>query len=173
MPPAALESRIRALEDREAIRDLIARYGPLADAGDAAGVAALWTGDGEYRVEGFASAEGRDRIAGLINDEHHRQLMADGCAHMLGPVAIVVDGDGAVATGHSIVVRHGESGFAVLRASANRWELERTGSGWRVKRRVNALLDGNEAARLLLAACAERGQNLTPTVAEKRRGSLK
>jgi len=38
-----LEERLQALEDREAIRALIARYGPLADSGDAAGVAALWT----------------------------------------------------------------------------------------------------------------------------------
>ena len=35
------DDRIRGLEDAEAIRNLIASYGPLADIGDAQGVAAL------------------------------------------------------------------------------------------------------------------------------------
>ncbi len=35
MPAAdTLAARLQALEDREAIRDLIARYGPAADSGD-------------------------------------------------------------------------------------------------------------------------------------------
>lgn len=146
-----LGQRLQALEDREAIRDLIARYGPLADSGDAQGLAALWCEDGEYEVVGFATAKGHARIAALIDGDVHRTLMADGCAHVLGPVAVEVDGDHATARGHSVVFRSTPDGFEAFRVAANRWTLVRTGEGWRVAHRANALLDGQEAARILLA----------------------
>lgn len=146
-----LEERLQALEDREAIRALIARYGPLADSGDAAGVAALWTGDGSYAVHGFADAVGREAVAGMIEGAYHQQLMADGCAHVLGPVAIDLAGGSATARGHSLVLRWTGSQFEVLRVAANRWHLARGADGWQVTRRENALLQGDAAARALLA----------------------
>lgn len=148
--PDSVETRLRVLEDKEAIRELIARYGPLADSGDSKGVAALWADDGSYTVGGMAEAQGRAAIAGLIESATHRQLMSDGCAHLLGPVAIDLDGNVAIACGHSVVLRRNQAGFEVWRVSANRWELERGPKGWRVRRRVNAPLDGSEAARALL-----------------------
>ncbi len=149
--PDSLETRLRILEDKEAIRELIAHYGPLADSGDSEGVAALWAEDGSYAVGGMAAANGRAAIAGLIDGETHRQLMRSGCAHLLGPVAIELDGDVAIARGHSVVFRHINAGFEVWRVSSNRWELERGSEGWLVRRRVNAPLDGSEAARALLS----------------------
>ena len=147
-----LEARLQALEDREAIRDLIARYGPLADSSDAAGVADLWAPDGSYAVQGFAEAAGREAIAGLISGPVHQQLLAQGCAHVLGPVAIELAGDTAVARGHSVVLRWTGTAFEVHRVSANRWELARGPDGWKVKRRENALLQGEVAARALLGS---------------------
>jgi len=146
----ALEARLQALEDREAIRDLIARYGPLADSGDAQGVAGLWAEDGVYAIAGFGEAKGRAEIAALIDGDNHRQLMADGCAHVLGPVAIDLNDDSATARGHSLVLRWTGSAFEVHRVAANRWELARGVDGWQVTRRDNALLQGDEAARALL-----------------------
>lgn len=147
----ALERRLRLLEDREAIGDLIARYGPLADRGEAAALARLWTADGVYEVVGFARAEGHAAIAALIDGAHHRALMADGCAHLLGPVAVTLDGDEATAVCHSVVFRSVSGHFVAERVSANRWRLVRTGAGWRVQHRANALLDGEEAARAILS----------------------
>jgi len=148
---AALEARLAALEDHEAIRALIARYGPLADSGDAAALAALWAPDGAYEVVGFAIASGHAAIAALIDGPVHRALMAQGCAHLLGPVAITLDGDHAEARGHSVVFRHQAGSFAAHRVAANRWRLRRCNGTWRVVHRANALLDGAEAARVLLA----------------------
>lgn len=150
MLPETLEARLRALEDKEAIRELIARYGPLADSGDANGVAALWAEDGSYSVGGMVDAQGRDQVAALLTGELHRLLMAKGCAHLLGPVAIDLNGDSAIARGHSVVFRKSDAGFEAWRVSANRWELERTDNSWQVRRRVNAPLDGSAAARALL-----------------------
>lgn len=150
MTPASLDQRLQNLEDREAIRDLIARYGPLADRGDAAGVAALWTPEGRYSITGFGDATGHCEIAALIEGATHQQLMAGGCAHLLGPVAVDLRGDQAIAVGHSVVLRWTGAQFEAARVSANRWELVRTDKGWRVALRENALLTGEDAARALL-----------------------
>ncbi len=145
-----LEQRLRALEDREAIRSLIANYGPLADCGAADDLAALWSEHGCYGVAGFADASGRPEIAGLIEGAYHQQLIADGCAHLLGPVAIDLAGDTATARGHSVVLHWTGAAFEVLRVAANRWTLARIEGRWQVTRRDNALLQGDAAARELL-----------------------
>jgi uncharacterized protein (TIGR02246 family) len=147
----AIAARLQVLEDREAIADLIARYGPLADAGDAAGVATLWAEDGVYAVDGFAEARGHAAIAALIAGPVHQDLMARGCAHVLGPATITLDGNRATARCHSVVLAKASEGWEPVRVAANRWELVRTVQGWRVTRRDNALLDGREAARALFA----------------------
>lgn len=152
MPAAdALAARLQALEDREAIRDLIARYGPAADSGDAEGAAALFAPEGVYAVGGMGESRGRPAIAALLRGPVHQQLMADGCAHLLGPVAIDLAGDTATARGLSLVFRWNGSHWDTVRASANRWLLTRGDAGWTVTRRDNALLDGDAAARALLA----------------------
>lgn len=155
----SIDQRLQALEDREAIRELVASYGPLADSGDATGVGALFAEDGAYAVGGMGEAKGRAAIAGLIAGPIHQGLMAAGCAHLLGPVAIDLDGDRAVARGHSVVLRRGGDGFEAYRVSANRWELERRDGQWLVLRRDNALLDGNAEARSLFNRQAARRQS--------------
>lgn len=156
---ASFNRRLRVLEDREAIRDLIASYGPLADTGNAPAIAALWTDEGVYEVVGFAQARGYDAITALIEGPVHQALLTAGCAHVLGPVAVTLEGDRATARGHSVVFRNGADGFEADRVSANRWTLVRTAGGeyggWRVVHRTNALLDGNAAARILLAPLAD------------------
>ena len=149
--PERIAERLRALEDREAIRDLIARYGPLADAGDAEAVAALWSEEGSYAVGGMGEACGRAAIAALISGPLHQSLLADGCAHVLTSPAIDLAGDSAVARCHSVVFRHEDGEWAPVRVAANRWELRRGADGWQVVRRDNALLDGSAAARALLS----------------------
>ena len=146
----ALESRLAELEDHEAIRNLIARYGPLADTGNAAAIAAMWREDGVYEVGGYGEHAGHAAIAALFTAGTHLELMRGGCAHILGPLHISIDGPQAVAVGHSCVFRHTASGFEAWRVSANRWELLKADDGWRVSRRSNRPLDGSEAARLLL-----------------------
>jgi len=142
--------RLLALEDRAAIENLIASYGPLADSGDASGIARLWTIDGTYTVGGFGTATGRDQIARLIDGPTHQELMRNGCAHVLSPHAIALDCDQATATGYSIVFRKQGDRFEAWRVSANRWQFLRTGDGWRVKHRDNSPIDSSDAERILL-----------------------
>ncbi len=138
------ESRIRRLEDIEAIRNLIASYGPLADSGDAEGVAALWSENGSYDVGGFGVSTGRQAIAALIAGDTHKALMAKGCAHVLSPHHVRLDGSKAVATGYSTVFRKKGEVYEAWRVSANRWQLARQPDGsWLVDLRINRPVDGS------------------------------
>ena len=144
-----LERRLRALEDRAAIAELIARYGPAADSGDAAAVAALWEDGGTYQFDD--TVLDTDGIRGLVTIPTHVEYLRRGCAHILSAPRIEIDGDTAIAVTHSVVMlREGER-WVGERVSANRWELHRTAQGWRVRSRRNRLLDGAAAARELLA----------------------
>jgi len=144
------DDRIRRLEDIEAIRNLIASYGPLADVGDAQGVAALWTEDGSYSVGDFGEAKGWEHIAALILSDTHQQLLTKGCGHILTAPHITLDGDRARAVNHSVVLRNAGHSHEAWRVSANRWELVRTYNGWRVQHRLNRPLNGESTARALL-----------------------
>lgn len=147
---ARLEARVRDLEDRAAIRDLIAAYGPAADSGDCAAAAVAWAADGSYDIDGFGIVEGPAGIAAILEGAHHQQLIAGGAAHVLSPLAITLSGDTATAVGYSCVFRHTGDGFEAHRVAANRWTLVRADGQWRIARRVNRLLNGAEAARALL-----------------------
>lgn len=149
--PEALAARIAALEDREAIRGLIASYGPLADAGDCAGAAALWVEDGIYEVGGFGVYRGRPAIQALLEGENHQALIHGGAAHVLSPPVIDLNGYLATARTYSAVFRKSEDGWQAHRVSANMWHLVRIGADWKVARRVNSLLDGSADARALIA----------------------
>jgi ketosteroid isomerase-like protein len=144
-----LRARLRALEDRADIAQVIAAYGPAVDSGDAEAAAALWTDDGRYDTDPTPLV-GAQAIAGMVNGPLHQDIIGSGSGHVLGPVHITVTGDSAVAVGYSLLVRHGTEGFAITRCSANRWELSRIGGKWKVVWRRNALLDGRASARELL-----------------------
>lgn len=154
---AALEARLRRLEDERDIAQLIASYGPLVDAADADGTAALWATDGRYEVEGWAMA-GRADVHAMVSSTSHRALVATGCSHFLGPAVVTVDGDTAVAVCESLVlVRRetpddGSSEYGVWRATANHFELARIDGRWQISRRSSRLLNGDPAAHRLLTA---------------------
>ncbi len=145
-----LERRVRAIEDRLAIADLVTRYGPAADSGDGDAIAALWAPGGTYRFDDTVLADGE--LPGLVDIDTHRALMAAGCAHVLSAprIDLAQDGATAVAMNHSVVFEHAGEAWRAARVSANRWELVRTAEGWRVAHREVRLLDGSAAARALL-----------------------
>ncbi|MFC9790959.1 nuclear transport factor 2 family protein [Rhodococcus sp. NPDC127528] len=150
-----LAERVQLLEDKLDIMHLISGYGPAVDSGSAEAVADLWTEDGRYDVDTGAMT-GRTEIEAMVRSRNHQSYIHGGCAHLVGPPHIVLDGDTAVATCHSQLVMHdGESGTnRVARITANRWELARVDGRWKVTVRTNRLLDGRAEAREILAAGA-------------------
>src|ERR1700729_201216 len=98
---AALEQRLRLVEDELAIGRLMASYGPLVDAGDADAVSGLWAEDGEYDVEGWHMRSRAD-VAEMVRSPAHQGLISRGAAHFLGPVSVAIAGDEATEWGERI-----------------------------------------------------------------------
>ncbi|WP_052505772.1 nuclear transport factor 2 family protein [Novosphingobium sp. P6W] len=155
-----LAARLAILEDREACRQLIARYGPMADAGDHEGAASLFASDGSYDVGGFGTYAGSEAIGALLQCEEHLGLIASGAAHVLSDPVIELDGNKAHVFTYSIVLRRSGEAWVPHRVSANIWHLVREAHCWHVAHRANRLLDGSDDTRGMLrewAADMRRG----------------
>lgn len=145
-----LEARLRRLEDESAIQRLIMSYGPSADAGLATLAGNLWLEDGEYDWDANGEPyRGTAAVEAMLQSGNHRGLMAEGVAHFGGPIHIDLDGDRATVLNYSLIMRREQQRFYLWRVSAVRWDLERSGNGWRVRRRSNRLMDETGAGREL------------------------
>jgi uncharacterized protein (TIGR02246 family) len=145
---AALEARIARLEDELAIRNLMVRYGMAADTGDADRTAAVFTKDGVYDVDGRPAMEGRAQVREMVLGPHHQALVPS-CAHTVGPLAVELDGNRAVAFGYSRTYTKAGDEIGMLRVAANRIELARSGGRWQIVRRTNRMIGHEEASKLL------------------------
>ena len=152
---ARLEQRLGEVEDQLAIMQLIASYGPAVDGMDGPTLTSLWTTEGCYDF-GSEPLVGRANVAGLLDLDTHRAYVSAGCAHVLSPPRIEVDGPRAVAVNHSQVFVYDGGGWRADRTCANEWILVRTPEGWQVASRTNRLLDGSQAARELFTAATGR-----------------
>lgn len=153
---AAIEARLQTLEDERAIRQLVSGYGYAMDGGAAEAVRSLFAEDGVYAVGGGGTYRGRSAIAAIASSSAHLDAVGAGCAHIATPPYIVIEGDRAAATCHSMLVKHGADGFFVGRISASRLLLSRDPGGeWRIDHRQNQPLDGRPDAPALLARLLE------------------
>jgi hypothetical protein len=128
----------------------MASYGPLVDAGDADEAAALWATDGLYDVEGWPMRSRAD-VAAMVRSDAHQGLIGRGSSHFLGPAAVTVDGDEAVAVYESALLVHHRDGYVVARAGANYFRLRRIDDRWQIVARTTRSLDGSAEARALLS----------------------
>lgn len=142
-------ARLRVLEDRAEIAELIAQYGPIVDSGSGQHLRNIWTADGKYVVGSEFEMKG-ESIPDLTNISGHQEYMRNGCGHILSAPTITIEGDNAKAVNHSMLVLRDGERWVVERLSANRWTFVRTEKGWRVTLRENDLLNGNKSARALL-----------------------
>ena len=160
---ATLEARLRAVEDRLAILNLIASHPLGADTASVDHVRAAWADDGVVDLGGGKGASGNVAIAAMVAAPGHHAALAGGLAHFAGLPHIEVKGDRAIVTSYLLILaphpagepvevpNHGASaGFRVHRAGVNRWELVRAATGWKIERRTLRSLDGSEPARDLL-----------------------
>ena len=161
--PATIEDRLRAIEDRLEILNLIASHPLSADTAAQAYVRAAFTEDAVLDLGGTKTASGNQAISELSQRPAHKQAMEAGLAHFAGLPHIALDGDRAVVTSYLQILAphptaveievpaHGVSkDFRVHRVGANRWELVRTAQGWKIARRTFRTLDGSQPARDLL-----------------------
>jgi len=158
-----VEDRLRAIEDRLEILNLIASHPPSADSAADYFTRSVYTEDGVIDLGGTKGATGNQAIAAMVNEPGHQAAIAGGLAHFTGLPRIDIDGDKAVVTSYLQILtphptaepyevpNHGVGkGFRIHRVGANRWELVRTSSGWKIKRRTLRALDGSAPARDIL-----------------------
>ena len=164
-----VEERLRAIEDRLEILNLIASHPPSADTGADYYTLRAYAEDGVFdRGEHLSGGKSNREVAAVMKSPGHQAAIAGGLAHFAGLPHIAIDGDTAVVTSYLQILtpqkagdpvdvpNHGASrGFRIHRVGANRWELVRTAQGWRIKRRTLRPLDGSEPARQLLAGALE------------------
>jgi hypothetical protein len=159
----SLEQRLQAVEDRLAIIDLIASHPPSADTGADYFTRAVYVEDGEMDLGRGKALTGNEAIAAVTKTPAHQAAIAGGLAHFCGLPRIELDGDRAVATSYLQILtphptakphevpNHGVSnGFRIHRVAANRWELQRTPAGWKIRRRTVRTLDGTDPPREIL-----------------------
>ena len=152
----SIEDRLRALEDRQAIYQVVCGYGYAVDGLNAAGVGSFYVEDGIYAVGDIGRMEGRERIEAITHDPGHLGYVAAGCAHISTLPYVVIEGDRAIATCHTMVNMHGEQGFFIGRLSASRIELARQSDGaWKIVHRQNYMLNGDPAGSQLLGRLNE------------------
>ena len=151
MDKGSIEQRLQALEDRQAIYQLVCGYGYAVDGLNAEVVGSLYGEDGVYGIEN-KDYQGRAAIEDITRDEGHVERVGKGCAHISTLPHVVLDGDRASATCHTMLMQHGDGGYFAGRLSASRLELSRKpDGGWQIDRRQNYLLNGDPRAPELLA----------------------
>jgi ketosteroid isomerase-like protein len=152
---AALEERVKRLEDQLAIHRLINSWGPAVDTGNGDAAAALWADDGILESD-LSYLIGPASIKAMVHGEGHQALIRNGSAHIPAFPIVSVDGDEASATGYTRVYHHTGEGYEVWRLSANRWEFRRTADGWRVTKRITQVIDGGEKANEILSRALDQ-----------------
>ena len=147
---AGLEARLKIVEDKLAIYELIASHPPSADTGSADYTSSVYLEDGVFdRGPTLDGATGVENIAAFTLRPAHEQAIRDGLAHFAGLPLIDLDGDHAVVTSYLMIIHldheassrelpnHGASqGYRIHRVVVNRWELERRNRRWMIAKRT-------------------------------------
>ena len=146
------EDRLRAVEDHIAVTQLVSAYSYAIDGRNKDVLGKIYAQDGVYAVADTGRFEGRAAIQSIADMDQHVDLVRNGCAHISTNPHVVVEGDRAVATCHTMVARKGDEAFYIWRLSASRIEcVRKPDGGWEIIHRQNYMLDGNPAAPALLA----------------------
>jgi uncharacterized protein (TIGR02246 family) len=116
-------------DDRDAIRDVYARYVGSLDLGDAAAFASLYTDDGVF----VGGGTGGDDVVGSAALTEFAAGLRPGSVHRLSLNHLIdVDGDAAVCRSSIVVL----AGTAVVSAGRVTDELRRVDGAWRIARRT-------------------------------------
>ena len=139
------------LEDKDAIRELLARYCFLLDSFRLSEFAALFTADGEW-ISRNGTAVGPEAIEKLLRGLVPEPAPGQRRKHFTANIIIDLAGDSATVVSNFLVVRDSEAGPAISVAGTYDDIVVRTGEGWKFKSR-----------RLSHDIAGESGLNVTST----------
>src|SRR5690348_2862334 len=124
-----------ALEEKDAIREVLAEYCFRLDGGRYDEMAALFTEDGTWDTA-FGAATGRDAIAGLARDIRARA--GDNrprAVHLVTNIAIALGGDTAEVRSNWTVVQNSPQGPKIGSGGAYADRLVKENGSWRFRYR--------------------------------------
>ncbi|MCU1480925.1 MAG: hypothetical protein JWQ19_1711 [Subtercola sp.] len=162
---ASLEARLATLEDERAILAVLSRYAYYADSGldekwvdlfTEDGVIDMATGGGDAYGAGLVFT-GRAALESFITDPlgHHRPGFYRQSMHAHTNNSIVkIDGDTAVATTYSLLLKDSDGQMEVSGGGINEWMFERHGSEWKMSLRRRRQV-GHPATAEVLSATEE------------------
>jgi 3-phenylpropionate/cinnamic acid dioxygenase small subunit len=139
-----------ALEDKDAIRELLARYCFLLDGYKLKEFAALFTADGEW-ISRNGHATGPEAIERLLRGLVPEPAPGKRRKHITTNIIIDLKGDSATVVSNFLVVRDSEAGPVIAVAGTYDDTVVRVGADWKFKSR-----------RLSHDIAGESGLNLGP-----------
>jgi hypothetical protein len=160
--PLSIEQRLRAIEDRLEILDLLAGSALSSDVASETYWESMFA-PGAVMDRGVNHGlENREQIMAIVRSKGQTEAIESGMAHSLGLPCIRIEGDRAVATGYlqalvldpnspevTLPGKGSRKALATYHLTVNRWELERTAKGWQVTRRVIRPIATEDAQQML------------------------
>jgi ketosteroid isomerase-like protein len=133
-----LELRLRAIEDRLAIEDVIVRYAHSVDGHDDELLASCFSDDATASFAGVPAGPGGVAIAAFLASIMGTSRTAS--THRFTNVAVTLQGDEADVHSSAVVYSvRGEPEQLRLRGITYRDRFVRTPAGWRIGRRVHSV----------------------------------
>ena len=135
----ALEKRVQQLQDEQAIREVVVRYGEYLDARDYAGYASLFASDGVW-TGGFGSATGPAAIQKMLEEnlgKPEQGFVNKSNFHLMTTVVVNVDGRTARARSrYTFFTASPDNRPTVALAGRYVDEFVRENGTWKIKRRT-------------------------------------
>ncbi|MBI2831724.1 MAG: nuclear transport factor 2 family protein [Chloroflexi bacterium] len=146
-----IKQRLQVLEDKEAIRELLARYCFRADMHRTDAFLDLWTEDSTFDVvsEWGGPRKGKEQIRHLLDAQPQQVAINNQCQHLLLDLLIDVDGDTATATGYCVLNVRWQGGFGMFRCSVRTFRFRRENGRWLVHETVSRLIGDPECEKLI------------------------
>lgn len=160
--PLSIEERLRALEDRLEILNLLAGSALSSDVPSETYWEAMFAPGAVMDRGGVEGFDGRDRIMEIVRSAGQAEAIKNGMAHAQALPHIRINGDEAVATGYlqALVIdpnspevtlpgKGTRKALATYHLTVNRWEFERTAAGWQMTKRVIRPIATEDAKEML------------------------
>lgn len=143
---SSVDARLKQLEDKDQIAQLLIDYGRHLDSRDLAAYASLFATDGEW-VGGFGTVKGRSEIKTFMEKSLGTGPNRGNSYHIMSNFMITVKGDTATAWSRWTFVTPGANGATIAQAGRYDDTLVRENGVWKFKKRVASNDTAPPAAR--------------------------
>jgi uncharacterized protein (TIGR02246 family) len=134
----SLKNRLQILEDKEAIRDLLARYAFNVDLSRFDAFFKLWTDDAVFITDGPGEAiqkRGKDEIREFLSGVLPKSNA--GSQHLQLDYVIEISGNTAMATGYQLISIQQKDRVGIARCALRSFVFKREDGKWLIKEAIS------------------------------------